>query len=363
MKYKKRINCICSVVLIVAFGLMSLASGNSDKKSTTTKKKGTTEEVSSSEEKTKKDTTTATEATEPSETAPLFDVSAESTNMKLGAIAKDGDFYVGLACVRTLDKVQTAIESYADELPSSQEMIYPIIEIYNASNELEKFRKSDIAVYADSVKASEPETYLLLGIDGFSEYQSYNLDPQKSAIVISGVAVEKGWNNLTVFCGDVSWSITPDDISKNPFEFGTLFETNKPQSLTEAGAVVYNEDFELVYDGFEIYEDKGVLGNKWYAVFEYTLNNTTGATIDSHLWGYQMRGYGNNRLFEDATYTLDASINGHTNLFSVDDIRAGMSAKIYVAFEIREQTGVFECYFDIGYISNEPIAYVCTEKT
>jgi len=293
----------------------------------------------------------------------LFEVSSETTNLKMGTIVRSEGFYVSLNCVRSLKKVQTAIKSYAEDISSNQEVIYPIIEVYNYSNVVKDFSKSYIAVYADSIQAAQPDTYMLVGVDDFKEYQSYSIDAKKKSVIITGFVVEKGWSSMTIFCGDVSWTITPNEISSKPYSHTTSFEEPFEYSITEEGSKVYSGDFDLIFDKCEIIEEKNVVdGKRKYAVFEFSLNNTSSKTLECGLWGYQMRGYMNSSLLDEADWTIDKIVNGYSNIFNVDEVRPGMTAKIYVCFRVPDKKGTFECFFDTGYIGNETIAYVCVNK-
>ena len=75
--------------------------------------------------------------------------------------------------------------------------------------------------------------------------------------------------------------------------------------------------------------------------------------------GHEMKAYWNNQLLDSATYTLNDNINGYSSVFDIDEIHAGLTAKVYVTVEVQDTKGVYECYFVIGYIKNERIGYVC----
>lgn len=305
-------------------------------------------------------------STESVETTPIattpelpFSVSSSTTNMGLGEIANNGNYYVGLACVRSLNRVQTAISSYSEDVSSNQEVIYPIIQVYNNTNSMKTFWDSGISVYADSVQGSDPDTIYLVGVDGIEELNSYSIDPGETAVVITAFVVDKGWSELTIFLDNISWTITPDDVSSTPYTYSCLFGENLLTS-TDINSVVYSDEYEITYDGFELYTYSNMItGDETFAVFEFTINNTTDSSLDYDLVGYEMRGYCNSRLLDDATYIMDDTINGYSNVYDVESIHAGMTSRIYVAFPILSgETGTFECFYDTGYINNETIAHV-----
>lgn len=292
-----------------------------------------------------------------------FTVAGGTTNLSVGEIAKEGDCYYGLACVRSLDRVQTAIDNYSENISSSQEVIYPIIEVYNASSKENRFSKSNISVYADSVKGSDPDTYYLVGVDEIDEFQSYEVDAYKTALIIEAFVVDKDWSELTVFWGDISWKLTPDDVSTEPYYYNSLYNLSPDYSFTSDESKIYDGDYELFFDGMEIYQhENSFSGTTKFAVFEFTINNMSDSTLDYSLVGYEMRAYWNNLLLDSATYTMDDNINGYINVYDIGEVHAGMTAKVYVAFEITEESGVFECFYDVGYVNNERIGYVCVEK-
>ena len=291
-----------------------------------------------------------------------FTVSSETKNLHIGEIAKDGDFYYGLVCVRSSDKVQTAFDSIAYDISDSKEVIYPIIEVYNGSGKIADFSVSNnLALYVDSVKASQPSDIFMPGIDGIKRYQSYNIDSKKTALVLNDYEVEKGWNELTVFCGNISWTITQDDISYEPYKHKSLYNLS-PDSYTEEGSKIYSGDYEIVFDGFEVYEfDSKISGKTNYAMFKFTINNTSDSKINYRRVGKTMKCYWNTLLLKDPTSALSEK-NGYKNIFDIDEIHPGMTAKFYVAFEIDEENGVFECIGDTGPSANDRIVYACCKN-
>lgn len=292
-----------------------------------------------------------------SETQLPFNVANSSTKLGVREIAKSGNSYFGLASVRSLGKVQTAIKDYSVEVAASQEVIYPIIEIYNCSDRTQTYKTGDISVYADSIKGADPDTIYLVGVDNIEQLHTYEVAPNKTALIIDAFVVEKGWSELTIFCGDISWTLTPDDINHEAYSFSSLFNLSPDYNFTEPGSKINSEKFELVFDGCEIYKEKTI--KEKYVVFEFTINNTSNEKLDFSNVGHKMRAYWNNQLLDHATYTLNDNISGYSNIFDIDEIHAGMTAKVYIAFEVQDTKGVYECYFDIGYIRNDFIGYVC----
>ena len=110
----------------------------------------------------------------------------------------------------------------------------------------------------------------------------------------------------------------------------------------------------IEYKGFEMYhKDNLIYGDVAYAVFKYTLTNTSDDAWDTNLIGYKMRAYQNNYLLNDATYTLDDKIDGFINIYNVDKIESGMSANVYVAFEVDDVSEGLYMIYDAGYITSD----------
>lgn len=295
----------------------------------------------------------------------LFTVSLKSTGMKLGEIGKDKSFYVSVLGVRSSDKLETAINNYSEDIPAGKEVLYVFVEAYNNSKKTASYSRDNISVYADSVQAEKPDTNFLVGIDGYKAMSSYKMDAGRKAMVLKAVVVNKGWQELTVFANDLSWKVTPEEVSKE-FSYKTVLDIKDASPVNKEGEIVYSGKYELVYDGFEFYTYTNMFsGDKVYAVFKYTLKNKGESTIDYNMVGYSMRGYINNRLIDDASYTLNDTVSGYTNVFDVDEIKPGMSSKLYIAFELEtaEITNVttFESVsmtYDAGYITSEVLATV-----
>lgn len=304
---------------------------------------------------------TTTVATETEIETPLtFTVAGGTSNLHIGEIAKDGEYYYGLTCVRSLDEVQTAVGDYTVEIPDSQEVIYPIIEVYNCSSSEHTFQNDCISVYADSMKCADPDTSYLVGVDDIEQLHWYTIDPYKTGLFVDAFTAEKGWQELTVCIGNVSWKITPEDVSYETYTFNSLFNLSPEYSYTEVGSKIYDQDYEVIFDGFEIYESENrYIGTEKYGVFEFTINNTSENILDYSDVGSMMKGYWNTQLLDDASWTLNETISGYTNVYSIEQIHAGMTAKVYVAFEMFGDGGVYECYFDVGYVSSKRIGYVC----
>ncbi len=284
-----------------------------------------------------------------------FTLADGSTNLSLGQIAGGGDFYFSVVGVRVLDDIESqVIGIFQYDLPvveAGKEVVYPIIQVYNASGQAQSLYQEDIvSLYADSVQVSpinlDGGYFSLDGVNGF---YSYMIDPGHSAEIVYPFIVDEGWSEITVFCADASWTFTQDDVSSEPYEFVSVFNQNKTYEYDEPGSVVYREfDYELILDGIEV-DTTSYTRN--IAVFEFTINNLTDEMLVLELPGY-MRGYCNDRLVHSIS-TLQDEYDGHTNayldeLYSDDqiEIHPGMSSRFYIAYLDVSESGTFECFFE-----------------
>ena len=108
--------------------------------------------------------------------------------------------------------------------------------------------------------------------------------------------------------------------------------------------------------------DNVITGSKKYAVFEFTINNTTDSQIDYNLAGYKMRGYRNGYLLPDSDFILDDKIDGFSNIYNIDTIESGMCSDIYVAFEVPDFKGDYCCIYDDGFIIGKDKGAVYTKR-
>ncbi len=316
----------------------------------------TNSSTSSARTSSRSSTSTSSKTQEPKETY-LFNVANTKTNMNIKQINKDGSFYIGLAAVKSLNYIQTATSWHTVDIPSNQEVIYVFLDVYNDSGKIKSFRE-DISVYADSAKGSDPDTYSLVGIDGYQAYNSYEMDPETRALVIDAFIINKGWKELTVFCGDLSWKISPSDLMTSSYNYSSLYNLNVSSTLTPTGTTIYSDKYRLVYDNSGVYDVNGLTETEHYSVFMFTVQNTSDQALDYDNVGHNMRGYQNLRLLDGATWAMNDNIEGYTNVFELDEIKPGMSAKIYVAFPIKDSSGVFTCVYDSGYLFSEVLGTV-----
>lgn len=315
-----------------------------------------------------------------------FEVAEDSSNMSLGQIGQyDENLYFGLACVRVMDSVESEytreqLRNYNHDIPvvfNDQEVIYPLIQVFNNSDGVHGVWSHDIALYADSVQIETPDLDFSVFVDGLEIRNSNQIDSGKLAIISNPFIVDKGWSEIKVFYEGLSWTITPDDVQTDPYTFSTIFAEPSSHDFTEPGEVIYSGLMDVVYDGSEI----RMINQHSYIVFEFTLTNNTNDTLKYYL--SQMgtysnsRGYNDSRLLVQANHYLEDNISGYSNLYNDHsityslEIHPGMSAQYYIAFETMNTTGVFDCYFDPEFnsdssyifsdLSDLELAHACVE--
>ncbi len=275
-----------------------------------------------------------------------YAIASDTTNMSKRQICKDSSLYVSLLDVRSLNYLQTAIPDYTEEIGEDEEALYAIYEVYNYSDKVVGLSHYGyFSAYADSISVPDDTGTYLEAIDGFCQYNGYYVDPGKKCIIVTTYVVKKGWSEMKFFYEDFAWTIRPEDVNYDTFVYDSVFSVPLSNSITPDGKVIYSGDTEVVFDGFEIYHETLYGMNNYYAMFKFTVTNNTSETIDYGSYAYYMRGYKDN-IYIDHSIRCD-SINGYEDIYSVQDIKPGMSVKLYVAFDIpSDESGQYECIYD-----------------
>lgn len=331
------------------------------------------------------DTITGNDSEQEVEELP-FEVAEDSTDMSVGQIGKyDENLYCGLACVRVMDNVESEytrqqLRNYNYEIPAvfdDQEVIYPLIHVYNNSDELQFIGNSHISLYADSMQIEATEPEFVVFVDGIEIRKSNPIDSGETALMTSPFIVDKGWTEIKVFCESLSWTITPDDVKTDPYTYESMFSSAISNEFNQPGDVIYSDLLEVTYDGCEIKS----INSRQYIVFEFTVNNRTNDTLEYRVGGTDFyinsRAYSNSRLLPGANHFMDDVISGYSNLYDSNvywhslEVHSGMTSRFYIAFETMNSDGVFECYFDPEFhddgeytymqLGGLELAHVCVE--
>ena len=300
------------------------------------------------------ETVEETEATEP-ETVYPFPVNKTRLNLTVGEIAEYEDFCVGLAGVRMYQAYESTFEgdyiysSYIPVIPSGQVAVTPILQIYNATESVQEFDDQLISLYVDNVQVSrvEPRSGNSYWVDGLQEQIYTGLDAGESAVIVSAFNVDENWSSLTLFYGDISWTVSRDEILSEPYVYSSMFN-QEPAEITDLGSTIYrNADYEIVFDGNDTFSS-GL--RRPYLLFEFTITNLTDTMLQIEIPSH-MRGYYEHRLLDGSGSLIEEPVNGYNNIHtfysqSTLEIHPGMSSQVFVAFPMNETTGTFTCYFE-----------------
>lgn len=274
-------------------------------------------------------------------------------NMKLEDIGKVDDVYVGLSYVKKMSYLPTALGKA--DVKSGYECILAFFDFYNSSRDSVKVHPGDITCYADGTQVNEVETYIKVECDGIREVEDAELAGGTQLISVQNFEVPKGWQELKFFYkSKCIWTIGKNDVKDKAFKFESMYDVDSSREVTKNDYVLYSGKYEIIYNGCKIYTYHNTYsGDTRYAIFKYRINNTGDDALDTSLMGYKMTAYIDNYyIADDADYFLSDKVDGYTNIFDVDTIEVGMSANIYVAFEITQKKGSLYMIYDDGYISS-----------
>lgn len=294
-----------------------------------------------------------------------FEVSESKTDLNMGQIVLDHGVCYSLIGVRAMDQFEYPFSSSSSEPPhlsSSEQAIYPIIQVYNASDTLVSYSASKVTLYVDSMQVENVDLRYYPTIDGIDYDQSGYIDPGKSALCIDTFPVNDGWSQITVFYDDMSWTITPDDLCTDEFVYSSFCGDIESYNITDQGTVIYSGDFEIVFDNAEHH----TYYNDDYILFEFTLNNTSDELLSIEIGNtsnYNMiRAYADSCELPPANHYMDDSISGYINFYDNDlyyhriEVHPGMSVQFYIAVDARGDSSVYECYIDTEF--DKDMAYV-----
>ena len=273
-----------------------------------------------------------------------------SKDMKVGDIGEKSGVFVGLSYVKAMSYLPTGLSK--EDISSNNEVILGFFDFLNATGEKTTISPEDITCYADGTQVEDVDTYIKVVCDDVNQFYYAGVDADMKLLSVQDFEVPKGWKELKFFYkSDCVWTVTPDEVGTEPFSKGSMYSYTYEHDVTPENTVVHSEDFELTYRGFgEHTYDNVITGPQKYAVFEFTINNTTDSQIDYNLAGYKMRGYRNGYLLPDSDFILDDKIDGFSNIYNIDTIESGMSSDIYVAFEVPDFKGDYCCIYDDGFI-------------
>lgn len=360
------------IVLVAVIFLFIIAANVDDsqrRKGTTTS--GATDSITTTIDDTKQESTddeienaNISVATLNEEESSNTIIADDTRSMSLGDIGEYSNIYVGLSYVKTASTLSTAFYDYQVEPNENDQVLITFFEIYNPSSKTRTFDESRIEVYVDGNKVSGvPDNYFKIEVDGVRELDSYSLEQGTRAYVICDFEIPLSYNEIVVYCGNnCIWNLSKNEIGTSEFDTSkSLYSECAGATFEETpeDTIIYSDNYELTYLRAKVHEeDKAYVDDSKFLAFEFSIKNTTDKELDFSLVGYRMRAYLNNVLINDADYMIDTVIDGCINIFDVDSIKAGMSAKFYVAFPIDNLSGEAKMVFDQGYIVDDVVAVI-----
>ena len=281
-------------------------------------------------------------------------------NMTIGDIGEKDDVYVGLSYVKRMSYLPDALDGKVEVSSSNNEVIIGFFEFFNGSGEVISVGSPDITCYADGTQVKELESVFKVEVDGVRRDYNAELDPETNLIICQDFEVNKDWKELKFYYeSSCVWVISQDDVDTDAFSMNPLLHQEVKKTKTSKGATIYDDKYQIVYDGFSYYTyHNSVWGNTPYIIFKFKINNTSDDALDCSLVGYRMRAYQDNYALDDAEFGLHDNIDGYVNIFDIDKIEKGMSANIYIAFESDGSEGDLYMVYDDGYMEDETKGFV-----
>ena len=279
-------------------------------------------------------------------------------NMKLGEIGQNEGVYVGLSYVKEMSALPVAFGSNVEVSSPDNDVIIGFFDFFNPLNKRIYFNPADITCYADGIQVSDVESIIKPEADGVLRYYYAYLDPGTKIQSISDFEVPKNWEELKFFYNsECMWTIHKEDVSTENYEFDSLYKDVKVNfEETKEGDNIYSERYEIIFDGFELYDWKDYKDTKKMAVFKFTYNNTSDEAIKLDFLdciGYQ-DGY---VMSERHEYDMEDKIGDYINCSDVESIEKGMTAKMYIGFPVKDYQAMnFYLALDDG--DEKPEAYV-----
>ena len=339
-------------MLLLSIGMSSGSNSSQQSNATASKKASKAEVINTS--------TTNTTVTK----ADPEPVKVSYKDMKLGDIGVKDNINVGLAYVKRMNYLPTALGPEED-IGEGNEVILAYFDFYNNNDKSKSISPNDITCYADGIQVGDVETYIKVESDGISQYYNETLAAHTQMVSVQDYAVPIGWNELKFFYkSECIWTVTQDNVSEEPYSFSSMYiDLKVDREVTNEGTVIYDDKYKIEFQGATDYvHNNMVWGDTSYVVFKYLITNTGSEAVNYSLAGYQMSGYQNNYYLGSAVYSMTDDIEGYKNIYSVDSIEPGMSAQIYVAFESFGDPGNLYMVYDDGYIIDQIKGSVYVER-
>ena len=280
--------------------------------------------------------------------------------IKVGeAVYYDEYSAISLVCVRKLDHISLS-NGQTLKVGKDKEIIYLIFDFGNFSKNtmnLTKVIDGSFFAYANEEFLTEPKASVPVAIDGYQAYDSYRIDSDKNAFIVKAYEVDKGWDAIYVGLLSGVWEILPEDISQEPFRGESIFWLPNHAS-TGKDKLLYFKEYKIRYNGFDMYEAENSDRESKYAIFKFTIENSSSEVIDYTSSAAFIRGYQDDHLLDRPSHAITKPIDGFINIYDCGPIGPGETAEVYIAFHINKEDSVFSCVFNIGKVEDEILCIV-----
>jgi len=296
--------------------------------------------------------------TNPASTEEIPEEEAKLDDMTVGYYYYSQNLSVALQYVKKMDYLPTKLD---EEKPADgHEVIIGFFEFYNTSSASDvDINTYDITCYADGTQVKEIENYIKVQVDGVNQL-SGTLDPNCLLRTCKDFEVPIGWNELKFFYeSECVWTVTADQVMTDDYTEMSLFDYEQKEVVeTALDEIIFSDNYDVQYKGFQIYTEETVLGKTDYALFKFTITNNGSDALDTSLMGYNMRAYQDNYRLEDSSFGLDDKVDGFINIYNIESIAPGMSGNVYIAFEAENRQSSWHLVYDDGYIISHKCADV-----
>ncbi len=299
-------------------------------------------------------TNTTQSAQETSKTTTQADVSpldkklaSDMKNMSVGDIGKDKNVYYCLAYVKKSNELayEVASSDYTDE---NHEILFAFVDIYNNSDEVSEADEYDFSCYVDGTKVERMDADFYVLEDDIKGLHHNYIDSTTSELLLLQYEIPINCSEIKIFYGSsLVWVVDYNSVTDESYSGVKPLMQNVKHKSTPVDSQVLSGNYDMFYDGTEYYTEETYWKDTKYIIFKFTIKAKTTVDIPS---GHYMRCYQENYLLDSADYVIDEKFDDHINIFDIDEIQEGMSAKIYIAFEVNNMSPDFMLvYVDDGF--------------
>lgn len=286
-------------------------------------------------------------------------VATDTKNMKIGDTGESDKVFIKLLHAKRADTV-SSVTGYDEDIDSKNEIVFLFFDILNASFKPQDIYDRYFTCYIDGNKVEPFQNHFYYIEDGVREYKrSACPDPGTAALYLTNFEVPKNWKEMKVYYNsDCIWTATYEEVKKESFDWNKTFIMQNSSNDTPKGTVVYNENYELTYDGWEYRHEKPLNMDEDYIIVKFTVHNTSENVLQYNSVGFGIRAYVDNYLLQDPDIFKDEKIDGYLNIHDVNEIQPGMSAKVYLAFLIDKKGKTYRVIYYEGEYSQKYITDV-----